>query len=363
MAAGPVARRPGEADGRRRGPAVSTAGIDIERRKALHAMKLRTLAAENLGLGDLEVTGFVDGAAGWTRTAAAYLAEGDEHADRALGRALAYSRRHPVGTVHVMAAGDAAGTLARRAAEFSVPPVVWAVHGRRLSPAEAAPQPDAAAAPGPSSLDAARLLADAGAEVLVEDGVLVGEILGLEVARWLDDPPRLEVGVGRHDREAFALLHGDIPTTEALGQVVSSVRAQRRPDADHHPLNRLALERWLRRSLVCRPGAVGCAELEPADPPVPRLGVKDPRPAVATGTSVDGRPVVVVASTGIDLDLVPFGADARLRTAAESRLVLVVPERDAHPVTNALAAALSRPAEVLTVGNDWRRWAMEPGPS
>jgi hypothetical protein len=339
---------------------VSTAGIDVERRKALHGMKLRTLAAENLGLGDLEVTGFADGAAGWSTTATAYLAEGDEHADRALGRALAYSRQHPVGTVHVLAAGQAAGTLARRAAEFSVPPMVWEVLGRELRPAEASSHPEAPAAPGPSALDAARLLGQAGAEVLVEDGTLVGEILGLEVARWLDDPPRLEVGVGRHDREAFAVLHGDIPTSEALGQVVSSVRAQRRPDADHHPLNRLALERWLRRSLVCRPGAVGCAELEPADPPVPRLGVKDPRPAVATGTSVDGHPVVVVASTGIDLDLVPFAADARLRTAPAARLVLAVPERDAHPVTQALAAALNRPAEVITVATDWRRWAMAP---
>jgi hypothetical protein len=81
---------------------------------------------------------------------------------------------------------------------------------------------------------------------------------------------------------------------------------------------------------------------------------------VATGTSVDGHPVVVVASTGIDLDLVPFAADARLRTAPAARLVLAVPERDAHPVTQALAAALNRPAEVITVATDWRRWAMAP---
>jgi hypothetical protein len=51
---------------------------------------------------------------------------------------------------------------------------------------------------------------------------------------------------------------------------------------------------------------------------------------------------------------VPAAADARLAHARDARLVLVVPERDAHPVTAALAAELVHPAEVVTVPDDWR---------
>jgi hypothetical protein len=60
--------------------------------------------------------------------------------------------------------------------------------------------------------------------------------------------------------------------------------------------------------------------------------------------------VVVVCSVGIDLDLVPFAADARLALLgrdADAGLVIAVPERDAHAATKALAAALRRPAEIV----------------
>ena len=56
--------------------------------------------------------------------------------------------------------------------------------------------------------------------------------------------------------------------------------------------------------------------------------------------------MVVVTSTGIDLDLVPTAADLRLAHAPGARLVLAVPERDAHPVTRRLAGELVEPAEV-----------------
>jgi hypothetical protein len=57
----------------------------------------------------------------------------------------------------------------------------------------------------------------------------------------------------------------------------------------------------------------------------------------------------VVASTGIDLDLVPTAADVRAREAPAARLVLAVPPRDASPVTRDLAGALRVPAEVAEV--------------
>jgi hypothetical protein len=72
---------------------------------------------------------------------------------------------------------------------------------------------------------------------------------------------------------------------------------------------------------------------------------------IAAGTA-DG--VVVVCSVGIDLDLVPAAAEARLALDPKSDLVLVVPERDDHPVTRTLADRLSTRAEVRTFAGDWR---------
>jgi hypothetical protein len=66
------------------------------------------------------------------------------------------------------------------------------------------------------------------------------------------------------------------------------------------------------------------------------------------------RPLVVVCSTGVDVDLVPTAVDARLADGREARLVLVVPERDDHPAHATLAASLVEPAEVRTVPDDWR---------
>jgi hypothetical protein len=55
-----------------------------------------------------------------------------------------------------------------------------------------------------------------------------------------------------------------------------------------------------------------------------------------------------VCSAGIDLDLVPFAADARDALGGpDTRLLLAVPEGDDHPVTRELAARLAVPAEVV----------------
>jgi hypothetical protein len=72
------------------------------------------------------------------------------------------------------------------------------------------------------------------------------------------------------------------------------------------------------------------------------------------GIDLDGRPLVVVCSTGVYLDLVPSAADDRLTHAPDARLLLVVPARDAVPVTTELATRLLDPAEVRSVSGDWR---------
>ncbi|MGH9282606.1 MAG: hypothetical protein ACRD0S_06680, partial [Acidimicrobiales bacterium] len=88
--------------------------------------------------------------------------------------------------------------------------------------------------------------------------------------------------------------------------------------------------------------------------PVPRPDLRQPAPAPAAGVDGEGRPLLAVCSTGIDVDLVPAAADARLADGREARLVLVLPEADDHPVTRSLASALADPAEVVTVAGDWR---------
>src|SRR5262249_18517616 len=144
---------------------------------------------------------------------------------------------------------------------------------------------------------------------------------------------RLEVGVGAHDREAFQLVHGDVPTVDALAGVVAAVAEHRRPGAPPHPLNRLGAERLLRSRLIDDPALVDALVLSAAPPPVPRPNLKDPVPCVATGVDDNGAPLVVVCSVGIDLDVVPFAADARAATfQPDVRLVLAVPRRDDHPV-------------------------------
>lgn len=324
---------------------------DRSRRASLAAVKLGALVREHLGQALHSTPGAFAGGAAIVHDGAAWVLA-DEHPERALGPALAWARANEVTAVNLLA-DSAAGLLARRAAEFEDPPAVWCVEGRELARADASPLPT------PVPLDPRfevfrDQIAAAGAVPVVEHGVLAGEVDGLEVCRAVLDPQadqgvRLAVGIGPHDRDAFQLVHGGVPIADALAGVVERIAAVRHPGAPPHALNRLAQERAVRADLVRNPGRVGAATLALAEPPVPRTNLKEATPCVAVGTGLDGQPVVVVCSVGIDLDLVPFAADARLASDPAARLVLAVPERDAHPVTRALAARLIRPADLIPV--------------
>ncbi|MDQ3679134.1 MAG: hypothetical protein M3378_01040 [Actinomycetota bacterium] len=279
----------------------------------------------------------------------------EDQPERALGGALAWGRRHRIPEIHLVAE-KAAGLLARRALAFRDPPHVWQLEGRTL--ARARPEPPA---PEPTlSADVAAFLpffSEAGVEPVVEHGVLTGEVLGLEVARVVVDEVGafLEVGVGKHDRYAQRLMHHDRPPLEALAAAAASVREVRNAHAPAHEINRLSRERWLRAVVMARPELVGASSLSPVRSPVPRSGLRQPVPAPAAGLDADGRPLVVVCSTGIDVDLVPTAADVRLADRRQARLVLAVPTSDDHPLTRDLAGALAEPAQVTTVPGDWRR--------
>lgn len=293
------------------------------------------------------------GGAAWV-----YLAQSP---DRGLGMALAWAERHDIGELHVVADEETA-LLARRAELFAeAPPSVWQVTRGGLVEAESLPPlPRPSPLPAPDLVD---LLIDTGVELVVENGVVRGEVKGLEVARIVSgtttarvpiDEAQLEVGVGAADRELTSMLHADVPATEQLERVVKIVRDLRRADADRHPLNQLVPERWLRVELCRAPRSIGLHSLRPAESTRPRRGLREADIAVATGEAVDGRPVVVACSVGIDLDLVPSAADARASIDPDADLWLVLPERDDHPSSLRMASRLHDPARVISVPDTWR---------
>jgi hypothetical protein len=323
-------------------------GADPALRSRLLGLKLAALVRDHAGEASVS-PGVFPGGAALVRDGEAWVLV-EDRPERGLGPALAWAGQQGAGRLHVLAE-DATGTLARRAAAFAVPPTVWRVDGRALVSASPDPLPVAETVE-PPLLELVELIEAAGATPSVEHGVLAGEVAGLEVCRAVRDPDtavvRLEVGVGAHDREAFGLLHGDRPPAGALAAVVDIVAAHRAPGAAPHPLNRLGAERLLRHRLLHAPDLVGAAHLAAAPAPVPRANLKEPVPCVAVGERTGGGPVVVVCSVGIDLDLVPFAADA-VALHGPAGLVLAVPERDRHPVTVALAEALRAPAEVVGI--------------
>ena len=333
--------------------------LDPERRRNLYAMKLRSLVNEHLSTPALEVVGTDDGAsARLSDGGVAVLAE--ERIDRAIGTALALSVRSSSSEIEIFAEG-ASGVLARRAMLFSGVINIWEIKGKEIELARPDRPLDGLQTPELPALIA--VMQGAGLEVVSEHGVIVGEVAGLEVARIVSDlnGDRIEVGVGAHDREAFALLHGHLPTTEAIARVADVVKNHRMPGAEPHPLNRLGAERWLRARLIAEPERIGAQKLEAAEPPVERTNLKEAVPAVAKGLTNDGKELVVVCAVGIDLDVLPFAADARLLHDPSAKLKVVVPQRDAHQILFDLAGRLVHEAEIVGVDDNWREW--KPSPS
>jgi hypothetical protein len=272
-----------------------------------------------------------------------------------LGPALLWAEKAGVDDLQVVAeTAGRAGVMARQATAFQRPPTVWRVVGPgRREPARPDPLPPIEPL-APEVAAFAALLVEAGAEpVAIAGGGLAGEVLGLEVARVVvdGDGPRLEVGVGKHDREAQRLLRGDVAVEAVLRQAVDTVRRHRRPGAPPHPLNRLARAGWLRAIVVADPGLVGAAHLAPVPSPVAVDDLRQPAPAAAAGVDTEGRPLLVVCSVGVDVDLVPAAADARLADARRPRLVLAVPEGDDVPPIRRLAARLVAPAEIWPIAS------------
>jgi hypothetical protein len=323
-----------------------------DRRARLLATKLGAVARHS---GRIQPGSFPLGAALLADKAAWVMLDSTIDDGIGLGPAIAWALRHGAGALDLVA--DVPLSVgARRADEFTMPIRVWAIDGRLLVAVDSAPSPT----PSVADLRHLALVEDieaAGATVVVEHGVVTGEVRGLEVCRVVDSVEggvRLEVGVGPHDREAFAIIHGDVPARTALAGVVDAVSAARSPDLPGHPLNRLAPERQLRWRLEQEPWLVGMASVRPAEPPVPRRGLKHRSPCTASGQRLDGSETVIVCSVGVDLDLIPYAADARLAAGVgragepgSVETLVVVPERDLLPVTGELADQLDHSVSLV----------------
>lgn len=316
---------------------------DSDRRSRLMSLKLRALVREHLQL-TVEPSGssetFALGAAFITADAAWVLVDGD--ASRALGPVLAWTSRFHLPVQLVVETHS--GLLARRSQFFSTAITVWHADEKTLLPA--VPEPIAPTAlPKESHLSFIDLITSVGADAVVEHGIVVGEVRGLEMCRVVDDvvtgEARLEVGMGVNDREAFAMVHGELPTEQAMRNVIEAVAVHREFGANAHPFNQFGAERFHRWRALQDPSLVGFSALTPTNPPLPRTNLKDAVPCAAVGVTTDDEPSVAVFVNGVDLDVVPFGIDVALAEGVE-RVVVAARECDITP-------SIRRMAEVSTV--------------
>ena len=312
-------------------------------------------AAVNADLG--RFVGLRAGSALWlsARLEAGETAVSTPAATGVLGTALsavAQSRlRGEAPIEHITIVGDAGtlGVVARQAAYFSLGIKVVEFDGASFADARPA---DHLSSREPSSahLTLADVIREAGADVVVEHGVVAGEVNGLEVVRVVDEDgvAKLRIGVGIHDRETFRMLHGDEVSVEQLRDVVQQVARHRATGAAAHPLNRLAPERALRAEVIAAPHRLDARSMRTAEPPVARTNLKDSVPCVATATLASGEDAVVVFTAGVMVDAVPFAADARDRLNRLARLIVVAEPRNVLPTQQHLATMLLQPAVFMS---------------
>ena len=303
-------------------------------------------------IGAVEQPEFVEFALGAGAVSAnhAWVAVLDQ-CERSLGPVLLWAQKFDATTLDIFVTSDA-GLVSRRAQFFDRDIRVWLVADKQVARAESEPVMPSSVVPNTHE-QFASIIGESGADIVREHGVLSGEVMGLEVCRVVvdenDNEPRLEIGVGAHDRETFQMLHGKVATLESLIKVVNIVSGHRQSGAEHHPLNRLAAERLLRHRVIVEPQLVGASSLHATEPPAMRLNVKDAVPCCAVGNTEDGQQIVVVCTASVDVDVVSFAADARARIAPDAQLVIATHTNNVTPSLAKLAKSLRIPARFAEV--------------
>ncbi len=246
---------------------------------------------------------------------------------KAFGSVMVWAARFEIFDLTLMVDPDAGpGDHARRATALSVSPLVMAVDGTGLIGVDPAPS-RAIVGEAPRGVDAgSEILRAAGLDVVIDDGEVIGEYLGLEVARVLpsDDGGDVQVGVGAVDREANRVLYGDATPADVLSRVVSEVAVHRRPGVEFHPLGRMARERWLMCSLVDDPMCLGLGPLARLPATEPRRGLRSDVSVGALAQTPDG-PVLVVTTAGGDVGLIGAAADLVDREKPVAMVAVSIP--------------------------------------
>jgi hypothetical protein len=332
--------------------------VGPEQRSRLRQAQLRGLIRGRWPDAEPQLGAFPDGATAFDDHVGWVLAA--DTTERSLGGALVWAAAQGCRELHVLVDAHA-GLLTRMAAHFDLPITVWQVDGTDLATVAPDPAPDRLdllAGPPDGGLDDAdevTALVEAGLDVVIEDGIVRFEVLGLEVGRFVDPadggPPRLESGVGRFDREMSALLHADVAPVDAVVAAAELVRHHRHAGAPPHPLRDLGRERWIRHVVLADPGLVGAARLEPVGTTLPRPNVRDPWPAMAWGAGPDGD-LVVVCTAGVDLAAVPLAADTRAVLGDGAALVVVTVEDLPAPV-RAVADLVAGETRFVVVDPPW----------
>ena len=334
---------------------ASSQPVDPERRARLLAVKLRALVKRGWPEAGTVQPAPAAGGMAAQRNGSAWVLVDEADAARGFSRALLWALHRGAAELHVLVdQGPRLPALARQAACFRMPVRVWGVTGADLDPVPLEPLPSEPPV-DPRAEQFRPLIEAAGADVVVEWGTLAADVLGAQVARVVVDAEgaRLEVGIGRHERATNLLAWGERPPVDVLALVVDAVRDARRTGDLTHPLNQFGRERWLRRSLVRRPGTVGADRLDPVAPPRPFEDPRVPLLAPSVG-STDGAQMLVACSVGFDPTLVPMAAELhRARHTAGTRLVLALPAPDVHLLTRLAVEHLEVPATIRTVPDDW----------
>lgn len=270
-----------------------------------------------------------------------------------LGAALAWGVRKEASELHVVV-DSPDPVLTVMAAGLDPKPILWEVAGRNLVPMTETKMASAIE-PSETAMALAGLLSSAGCEIVVENGAVIGEIQGLEVARVViaaDGQAHVRVGVGLYDQDAGALAQAGRPVEDRLADVIAEVRSYRNNTALPHPLNRVARSRWLRSVVSDQPELVGLDAVAKVAPLFISESVRDDRPVAALGVSNRGEDVLVVCSSGVDLDLIPVTA-AHSKMLSTERAVLVLPSADHYPILRQVARHLALPADFVALPTPW----------
>ena len=328
---------------------ASDSGLSPERRAGLWRAKLSALARDQFDRTDGVYHDAPWGVA--LQDSGVWTALIEVSPQRSFGQALVLAARHDAESLDVLVSEESA-SVARRAQLFEPAPRIWRVDGTDLALAE----PSIVAVKDAPELTAEveSLLDIDDVDVIIEHGWAIAECRGLEVGRvsGLGDEQRLDVGVGAYDQGAFAVMHPHLTPTDALAEVVGQVMSFRKRGGEPHPINRLARERWVRWELIADPSILGLDKLQAVEPMAERDGIRDVAIASAVGETSAGERVLVACSVGIDLDAVPAAADLADRHETD-RIILVIPERDQHPLIRAVAQRSRRPIEFVTAPEPW----------